>query len=173
MVNKILSLMRWFTGFGLAALLFSVLVPAESQALEGGEFSGTWVANGTRELFSFGEERKVYTFELSGHVNLETNIGKKKDYWAQCVGLSDTETGTVARCTWKDLNGPEIYLTLKSEQMGEKRPFTGQIVGGSEHLRGITGELSFLWSSVFVQDRGDQANFTGQTLDLKGSYKIP
>lgn len=173
MANNFLSLRWWLGVFGMTALLLTFVMQSGGQALEGGKFSGTWVANGTRELFSFGEERKVYTFELSGHVNLETNIGKKRDYWAKCVGLSDTETGTVARCVWKDLDGPELYLTLESEQLSEKSPFTGKIVGGSEHLEGIVGDLSFIWSSVNVQERGEKTTITGQTLDLQGTYKIP
>jgi len=157
----------------LSVLLLTATLSIESRAAESGEFSGTWIANGVRELFPFGDDRKVYTFTLSGHVNLKTSLGKQKDYWADCVGLTDTSTGVVARCVWKDLHGTKVYLALQSENLQVDNRFVGTIVGGSGHLQGITGELSFMWSSVIVQEEAGKSSITGQTLDLQGSYQIP
>jgi len=144
-----------------------------SRAAESGEFSGTWVANGNRTVIPFGDDRSIATFNLSGHVNLETALGKKKDYWSECVGLTDSAIGIQARCVWKDLDGPEVYITLQSDRLQEGNRVTGTIVGGSERLKGISGELSFLWSSVIIQQEGGTSSVTGQTLDLRGSYLLP
>ena len=157
----------------LAVLLLTPGWPTAGHAAESGDFSGTWIANGERQKFPFNEDRKIYTFTLSGHVNLETSLGKQKDYWSDCVGLADSETGVVARCVWKDLAGPKVYITLQSEKLQQDNPFSGTIVGGTDHLKGITGELSFLWSSLSFQDEEGKSSVTGQTLDLHGSYQVP
>lgn len=159
----------------LAITVFSLLVslPVSIQASESGNFKGTWIANGKRTMFPFSTERKIYTFSLSGHVNLQTSLGKEKDYWSDCVGLSDSVTGTVARCVWKDLDGTELYITLESEKWQEATLFTGNIVGGSGRLQGIIGELSFTWSSLTVQQEASGQIASGQTLDLQGSYQVP
>ena len=106
-------------------------------------------------------------------MNLQTKLGKKKNYWSTCVGLSDSVVGSVARCVWKDLTGPEIYVTLKSDRMQTDSQVTGSIVGGTEHLEGISGDLSFVWSTVTVMKDGGKETVTGQTLDLSGTYRVP
>jgi len=145
-----------------------------SQGAEPGEFKGGWIANGTRTPFPFGDGRQVFTFTLSGHVNLKTALGKKKDYWSECVGLADSATGLVGRCVWKDLAGPEIYLTLQSDQLQQGSKVTGTIVGGTGPLAGISGDLSFNWSSVISQtDANGIMTVNGQTKNIDGRYRIP
>ncbi len=101
-------------------------------------------------------------------------LDKKKDYWSECVGLADSVTGVVGRCVWKDLDGPEIYLTIQSDRLQQGSQVTGTIVGGSGKLAGISGELSFNWSSVITQtDAEGVVNVTGQTRNLGGKYRIP
>jgi hypothetical protein len=161
----------WGILFG--ALLLTAGAPTASQAAEAGDFKGTWVANGTRKPFAFSADRKIYTFEISGHVNLQTGLGKVKNYWSTCVGLSDSETGSIARCVWKDLDGPEVYITLKSDQLQTNSRVFGSIVGGTEHLAGISGDLSFVWSAVTFLEEAGVESVTGQTLDLSGTYRVP
>lgn len=173
MLGKRFSLTGCFWVINLMVLFISTVFPAGSWAAKFGEFSGTWLANGTREVFLFGEERKVYTFKLSGHVNLKTIIGEKTDYWSECVGFSDSETGTVARCVWRDLDGPELFIRLKGEQLETGSWVTGTIIGGSGDLKGIKGSLSFRWSSVSLQDDATESTITGQALNLGGSYQTP
>jgi len=145
-----------------------------SQAAESGEFKGSMIANGTRTPFPFVEGRQVFTFKLGGHVSLQTAIGKKKDYWSECVGLADTTSGLVGRCVWKDLDGPEIYLTIQSDRLQQGSQVSGSIVGGSGKFAGISGDLSFNWSSVITQTDADGiVNVTGQTKNLGGSYRVP
>jgi hypothetical protein len=145
-----------------------------SHAAESGEFKGTMIANGTRTPFPFGDGRQVFTFRLGGHVSLQTPLGKKKDYWSECIGLADSITGVVGRCTWKDLDGPEIYLTIQSDKLQQGSQVTGTIVGGSGKFAGISGDLSFNWSSVITQTDADgSVNVTGQTRNLAGSYRLP
>jgi hypothetical protein len=157
----------------LLVLLVTAGALTGAQAGEVGDFNGTWIANGTRTPFAFGEDRSVYTFEISGHVNLQTGLGKVKNYWSSCVGLSDSVTGSVVRCVWKDLDGPEIYITLQSDKLQTNSRVTGSIVGGTEHLKGISGDLSFTWSAVTILEEAGGESITGQTLDLSGTYQVP
>lgn len=167
------SLIWWSSVISLVVLLLTLAFYSQSMAAESGEFSGSWVSNGTREFLPFGDDREVYTFKISGHVNLQTTLGKTKDYWSQCIGLSDSATGAVARCVWRDLDGPEIYLTLKSDKIQKGNLVTGEIIGGTRHLQGIQGAVSFKWTSVSFQREGNKATVMGQVLDLRGEYQIP
>jgi hypothetical protein len=142
-------------------------------AAESGEFKGSWIANGTRTPFPFGD-RQVFTFKLDGHVSLQTTINKKKDYWAECAGFADSVTGVVGRCVWKDLTGPEIYITIQTDRLQQGSKVTGTIVGGTGPLAGINGEMSFNWSSVIAQtDANGIVNVTGETRNLSGNYRAP
>ena len=165
---------RWgWLVINLIVISLALGLPTVSRAAEPGAFNGTWVANGSREMFPFSDDREVYTFELSGHVSLKTNLGKKNDYWSECIGLSDSAEGAVARCVWKDLDGSELYITLQSKRLNEDSRVTGTIVGGSEQLEGITGSLSFVWSSISFQKEGTREAVAGQTLGLSGTYQLP
>ncbi len=157
----------------ISLVLFSVGIPSVGHAAESGKFSGTWVGNGSRVEFPFSVDREIYTFKLSGHVSLQTKIGDKKNYWSDCVGFSDTVDGAVARCVWRDLSGSEIYVSLKSKPLHEGGQVVGTIVGGSDHLEGLSGDLSFTWASFSVQEDSGKSMIMGQTLDLSGSYQLP
>jgi len=157
-----------------AVLLLTASLTTRSHAAETGEFTGSWIANGTRTPFPFGEGRPVFTFKIAGHVSLQTALGRKKDYWSECIGLADAVTGVVGRCVWKDLAGPELFLTLQSDRLQQGSQVAGTIVGGTGPLAGISGDLSFTWSSVIVQTDADGiVTMTGQTRNLGGRYRIP
>jgi hypothetical protein len=160
--------------FACGFLLLATPFLATSQAVESGEFKGTMIANGTRTSFPFGDGRQVFTFKLAGHVNLQTSLSKTKDYWSECIGLADSATGVTGRCVWKDLAGPEIYLTIQSDKLQQGSLVSGSIVGGSGKLAGISGDLLFNWSSVITQtDANGIVNVTGDTRNLVGRYLIP
>jgi len=157
----------------LIVVLLAISLPTVSKAAESGEFNGTWVANGSRVEFPFSADREIYTFELSGNVSLKTTIGNKKHYWSECVGFSDTAIGVIARCVWNDLDGSEIYLSSKSKPLHEGARVVGTIIGGSDRLTGISGDLSFVWSSFATQKDAGKSMIMGQTLDLSGHYRLP
>jgi hypothetical protein len=148
------------------------LVPA-GHAGEKGAFTGTWVANGSKEPLVFGESRETAIFKLSGLVNLKDNIGKEKEFWANCIGLADTETGSDLRCVWRSLDGQEIYLTLKGTRMEEGSRITGSIVGGTGSVKGITGNLDFTWSDMSFRQVNAETGVSGFSKDLNGTYQIP
>ena len=160
----------------LLAVIFPVFILAvvplpEAFAEQAGTFSGTWVASGQLQSFDFTHGREVNTFKLAGHVNLGDTVGKVQDYWAECVGLSDSAAGSSARCVWRSLKGDQAYSILKGEPLEEGQKVSGEFVGGTGRLKEITGAFTFTWISTFTDK--SQNTFTGHTKDLKGSYRLP
>ena len=136
-----------------------------------GSFTGTWIASGQRRTLDFAADREVGTFRLTGHVNLKDEVGEEEDYWAECVGLSDSVAGSAARCVWRSLKGQKAYCVLSGQPLKKGVRVTGEFVGGTGNLKGIGGSFTFTWFSVFINK--DQGIFTGHTKDLTGSYRIP
>lgn len=149
-------------------------VIAESCAAQAEKpFSGTWSANGTKEGLSFGKEREVALFKLAGLVHLQDGVGGQTDYWSECIGLGDSQTGSEIRCVWRSLKGQEIFVVLQAKQMAEGTHVTGEIVGGTENLTGIQGEFEFEWSTLSLEKAVKGTTVGGYAKDLKGTYTLP
>lgn len=142
-------------------------------AAETGAFTGSWSATGTREVLEFGSQRQAALFKLQGHVNLKDNIGQIHDYWSKCIGLTDTATGSEIRCVWTGAKGQNIYVVLKAEKLEQGTMVTGEFVGGTKAASGITGSLTFNWSTLFIQKSGNTESVGGYAKELKGSYSLP
>ena len=160
---------------GLATILIfaitAVLAVQEASAERAGTFTGTWVASGKRQPFDFVEGRNVGTFNLAGNVSLKDEFGGIEDFWAECTGLSDSVAGSSVRCVWRSLKGAKAYSVLSGQPLKEGVKVTGEFVGGTGSLKGVTGTFTFTWTSTFIDK--DQGMFTGHTQDLSGSYQIP
>ena len=153
--------------FTVAAL---ISVP-QASAEQTGSFTGSWVASGKRQVFDFVEGREVGTFDLAGNVSLKDEFSGIEDFWAECVGLSDSVAGGSVRCVWRSLKGEKAYSILKGQPLKEGVKVTGEFVGGTDSLKGLTGTFNFTWTSTFTDK--NRGIFTGHTQDLKGTYKIP
>jgi hypothetical protein len=160
---------------GLAVIVIfaftAVLEVQEASAEQAGTFTGTWVASGKRQPFDFVEGRNVGTFKLAGNVSLKDEFGGIEDFWAECTGLSDSVAGSSVRCVWRSLKGARVYSVLSGQPLKEGVKVTGEFVGGTGSLKGVTGTFTFTWTSTFIDK--DQGMFTGHTQDLSGSYRIP
>jgi len=170
MTNRIRAGIR-----GLAIIVifaFTALVPVpEASAEQAGSFAGSWVASGKRQPFDFIEGRDVGTFNLAGNVSLKDEFGGIEDFWAECVGLSDSVAGSSVRCVWRSLKGAKAYSVLSGQPLKKGVKVTGEFVGGTGSLKGVTGTFTFTWTSTFIDK--EQGMFTGHTKDLSGSYQIP
>ena len=156
----------------IASTCIATFGPAQDASAEQtGSFTGSWVASGKRQRFDFVEGREVGTFELSGNVSLKDDFGGIEDFWAQCIGLSDSVSGGSVRCVWRSLKGEKVYSILSSQPFKEGVKVTGDFVGGTGSLKGVSGTFGFTWTSTFMDK--DQDMFTGHTEDLSGSYRIP
>jgi len=143
-------------------------------AAEEGTFAGTWVANGSKDALTLGSERETALFKLSGHVNLiNKKIGKESNFWSECIGLADSETGSDIRCVWRTLDGQEIYLTMKGTRMEKGSSITGSIIGGTGAAKGITGTIRFTWSMMSFKQVNNEAGIGGFSKDVSGTYKLP
>jgi hypothetical protein len=121
---------------------------------------------------NFQEGREVFTFRLTGHVNLENEIGDVRDFWSDCAGLWDSQTGGTSRCVWRNPEGEdEAYIVLNGQLAKKDVEVTAEFVGGSGPLKGLEGSFTFTWSSLF-RNR-DEGVLTGYCKELKGSYRIP
>jgi len=158
----------------IAPAFFAVFMLALAQgasAEQTGSFTGSWIASGQRQVFDFVEGRDVGTFNLAGNVSLKDDFGGIEDFWAQCVGLSDSTAGSSVRCVWRSLKGEKAYSVLSGRPLKEGVKVTGEFVGGTDSLKGLTGTFNFTWTATFTDKNQDI--FTGHTKDLQGSYKIP
>jgi len=153
--------------FAIAAFMPATQAVAEKS----GTFSANWIASGKLQPFDFVEGRQVGTFKLSGNVSLKNEIAGIADFWGECVGLSDSVAGGSVRCVWRSMNGEKAYSVLKGQPLKEGVKVTGEFVGGTDSLKGLTGMFNFTWKSTFTDE--NQGIFTGHTQDLKGSYSIP
>jgi hypothetical protein len=160
---------------GLATIVifaFAALMPTpEASAEQTGIFTGTWAASGQRQPFEFVAGREVGTFSLAGNVSLKDKFGEINDFWAECIGLSDSAAGSCVRCVYRSLKGEKAYSVISGQPFKKGVKVNGEFVGGTGSLKGLTGTFTFIWSSTFF-DR-TQEMFTGQTNDLSGSYNIP
>ena len=165
----------------LLVLFFGCLTASASMvspvlAAEEGTFAGTWVANGSKEVLALGSERETALFKLSGDVNLTRKVGKESNYWSECIGLADSETGSDIRCVWRSLHGDEIYLTMKGTRLEKGSGITGSIIGGTGAAKGITGMLRFTWSMMSFDQLNNEIGKTGISgfsKDVSGTYKLP
>ncbi len=171
MNDRIQSFVLWFI-LGAAIVLAAILPARFAMADQAGTFAGTWTANGNSEPFSFVAGREISTFDLAGNVSLKGEFGGTSDFWAQCVGLSDSVSGSSARCVWRGMDGKDrVYSVISGQPLKQGIQVTGEIVGGSGSLEGVSGTFTFTWTSTFV-DRNENI-FTGHTQNLSGSFQIP
>lgn len=173
-----MSAKRTFASAMLSALIWQLPLSgqlvAKSHAGEDIPFTGSWVANGSKEVLALGSGRETALFRLAGHVSLKADaISKEKDFWGHCIGLADSSTGSDIRCVWRSLDGNEIYLTLQGTRMEKGSRITGNIVGGNGPFNGITGQLHFTWNSMSFEQVNDESGIAGFAKDITGSYQLP
>jgi len=170
MKNRIVSgVLFWIIGVSVAMAAVSAVRDASAE--QTGSFTGSWIASGKRQPFDFVEGREVGTFKLAGNLSLKDEFGGIEDFWAECIGLSDSMAGSSVRCVWRSLNGDKAYSVLSGQPLKEGVKVTGEFVGGTGGLKGVSGTFNFTWTSTFTAK--NQGMFTGHTKNLNGQYQIP
>ena len=170
MTDRIKSVVLCATLIVIFAVTALIPVP-QASAQQTGSFTGSWVASGKHQPFDFVEGRQVGTFNLAGNVSLKDELDGIEDFWAECIGLSDSVAGSSVRCVWRSLKGEKAYSVLSGQPLKEGVKVTGEFVGGTGGLKGATGTFTFTWTSTFMNKA--QGIFTGHTEDLSGQYQIP
>jgi len=163
---------------GAAATLLLLLLPWPGGAAPGATapakekaFRAQWSVAGTIQDLDFGQGRRVGSFRLQGNVNLVRADGKVRDFWATCVGLRDTQTGTVTRCIWYDAaDADRIFSELSGNMMGRSGKGHGTFAGGTGKYAGIRGSYEVQWISMVSREDGSlQAN----SVDMSGHWRLP
>ena len=170
MIDRITVGLLWL----ILGIIFAgtALIPLQvASAEQTGSFTGTWVASGKRQSFEFAQGREVGTFKLSGNVSLKDEFSGIEDFWAECIGLSDSLEGSSVRCVWRSLKGDKAFSVLSGQPLKKGVKVKGEFVGGTGSLAGVTGAFTFTWTATFIDK--NQGMFTGHTEDLSGSYRIP
>jgi len=160
-----------YWAIAVTVTMAAILPVRGASAEQTGTFAGSWAASGKRQPFDFVEGREVTTFNLAGNVSLKDDFAGIEDYWAECIGLSDSIAGSCVRCVWRSLKGDKAYSVLSGQPLKEGVKVAGEFVGGTGSLKGLTGTFTFTWRSTFTDRMQDV--FTGHTQDLSGSYQIP
>ena len=170
MGNRITAGVQGFAIIVIFAVTLFMPVPA-AFAEQTGTFTGSWVASGKQRPLDFVEGREISTFNLAGNVSLKDELGGIEDFWAECIGLSDSTAGSSVRCVWRSLKGEKAYCVLSGQPLKEGVKVTGEFVGGTGSLKGVAGTFTFTWTSTYTDNA--QGVFTGHTKDLSGKYQIP
>jgi len=113
-------------------------------------------------------------YRVEGPVTVRSSGGLATQFEAQCVGVSDQQTGGVARCVWTDEAGEKIFMELSGSivgPMGTSREAEGPVIGGTGRYQGIEGSYHIDW--LFVESRLDDGKFKGFVTKLTGSWKRP
>ena len=112
--------------------LFGAAVGQASEVAREGTFSANWELNGSTESVELdGKSMSVY--RLGGTVDIRRSDGLSTEFESTCSGVSDEETGGMARCTWTDGDGDAIFLRFTGRiigSMGNTREAEGTILGG-------------------------------------------
>lgn len=124
----------------LAVLVTIAPLPATEVADEG-TFEANWSLEGTQESVVLAG-KSVAAYRLTGKVKVRVSDGLATEFASICAGISDQETGGMARCIWTDGEGAEIYLQLTGKiigSMGTSRETQGKITGGYRQIRRARG----------------------------------
>ncbi len=163
----------WFRYPLSIATVSAILLLSAAQviAAEEGTFTGSWIASGQRQILDFIPGREVFTFRLQGHVNLKNNLGKTADFWSECAGLWDEETGSEGRCVWRSKKGGKAFIVLRGRLLEEGIKVTAEVIGGTDGLQDVEGICTFTWTSVFTDP--DSGSLTAHTENIEGNYRLP
>ena len=132
-----IRLLRLSLAVMITLTVATIISAQKASAEQTGTFKGSWIASGQRQILDFLADREVGTFELTGHINLQNEVGDEKDYWAECVGLSDSVAGSTARCVWRNMQNEKVFIILEGRPFKKGVKVTGEFVGGTGNLKGI------------------------------------
>lgn len=159
---------------GAAAALLTVgAAVVRAEVAKEGTFEATWSLEGTRRPVEL-EGKAVAAYRLSGEVKIRRSDGLSSEFESACAGVSDEQTGGMARCTWTDGDGDEVYLLFVGKivgPMGTVREAEGKIVGGSGKYDGLEGWVETEW--LFWESAFEEGKVTGRDTKTTGAWRRP
>lgn len=156
----------------LAVLVTIAPLPATEVADEG-TFEANWSLEGTQESVVLAG-KSVAAYRLTGKVKVRVSDGLATEFASICAGISDQETGGMARCIWTDGEGAEIYLQLTGKiigSMGTSRETQGKITGGTGRYEGLEGWVDTDW--LFWESAFEEGKITARDTKTRGGWRRP
>lgn len=141
-------------------------------ALSTGEvrhFNGTWSTTGTRQTMDLGQGRQATLFSFTGSLLLSHPQRLNRGFKAEVLGLDDSVSGLLARCTWTDERGDKVFSELQRQGKGADKTIFGRFIGGTGRYTGVTGEYTFTWQRLTDSEEGQ---VSGRVTDLKGWARL-
>jgi hypothetical protein len=155
------------------ALLFVLVVPVSAEVADEGTFEATWSLDGSRQSIEL-DGKPMAAYRMTGPVKVRRSDGLATEFDSVCAGVSDEKTGGMARCTWTDENGDEVFLELTGKivgSMGTSRETEGKIVGGTGKYVGLEGWISTDW--LFWESAFEEGKITGRDTETRGGWRRP
>lgn len=158
----------------MATALLSVTGPvASAEVASEGTFEATWSLDGSRQAIELDGE-PMAAYRMTGPVKVRRSDGLATEFASVCAGVSDEKTGGMARCTWTDENGDEVFFELTGKivgTMGTARETEGKIVGGTGRYVGLEGWISTDW--LFWESAFEEGKITGRDTETRGGWRRP
>lgn len=155
-------------------LLFATAgLSAASEVADEGTFEATWSLDGSRQAIELDGE-PMAAYRMTGPVKVRKSDGLATEFASVCAGVSNEKTGGMARCTWTDDQGDEIYLELTGKilgPMGTSRESEGKVVGGTGRYAGLEGWISTDW--LFWESAFDEGKISGRDTETRGGWRRP
>lgn len=130
------------------------------------EFTGTWIASGSRNNLRLGGDHQASIARFAGSLVLAGPARPAVGFRADALVFSDTLAGTVGRAAWTDERGNQVFSDLKGPGNGGK--LVGTFTGGTGRYAGATGTYEFSWR--FLVD--NEGTVQGQSSGLKGRIRV-
>jgi|SRR6516162_1763878 len=144
--------------------------PSEMPASSAGwhEFTGTWIASGSRNNLRLDGDRRASVATFDGSLVLAGPSKPAVGFRAQALVFNDTATGTIGRAVWTDERGNRVFSELKGPG-GAASKIVGIFVGGTGPYVGATGTYAFSWRFLVESEGG---TVQGQSSGLNGRIHV-
>ena len=148
---------------GRAAAPASEAAPGEWR-----EFTGNWIATGTRSTIPLGTDRRGSIAYLEGTMLLAGANRPARGFRGEAIVFNDTGAGAEGRGVWTDSDGSQIFSEFHGTGVARGKKIEGTFIGGTGRFAGATGSFGFTWQFVIDTEDG---GISGQTSDLSGRIR--
>jgi hypothetical protein len=116
-----------------------------------------------------GPGHEAGIFKVSGSLLLTGAQRLTAGFKADVIGFSDTLAGMQGRSVWTDERGDKVFSELRGEEAGPGKLIKGRFLGGSGRYAGVSGEYTFRWQRLGVNEDGE---LSGRVVGLEGWARL-
>jgi hypothetical protein len=133
------------------------------------EFTGTWIAAGSRDTVRLGGDRRASINSYDGSLVLAGPARPGAGFRAEAITFNDSTTGIVGRAVWTDERGNKVYSELSGGTPATGGKIIGNFVGGTGRYAGATGTYEFSWQFLIETEDG---NVQGKSSEFSGRIRV-